>query len=149
MSFHSLQNLVKKISIIFALSIFLFIFTPLDMTEAAQPVNVDSSKEIIVEHLRLHVPKEFREAWLSAEKDSWAPWLSKQKGFVSRQLFWDESREEATLLISWSSRSEWKNISQLEIDSVQKRFEQIARNKTGISKGNPFPLIFEGELIVQ
>jgi hypothetical protein len=29
---------------------------------------------------------------------------------------------------------------------VQERFEQLARRATGENQGNPFPLLFEGEL---
>jgi hypothetical protein len=30
---------------------------------------------------------------------------------------------------------------------VQERFEQLARTATGAAEGNPFPLVFEGELV--
>ena len=103
-------------------------------------------KESIVEHLKLEVPEKFRDAWLKAEEGSWEPWLLKQEGFLGRQLFWDPTVEEATLLIGWESRAIWKNISQTEINLVQQDFEKIARKETGALSGNPFPLIFEGEL---
>ena len=105
-----------------------------------------SQKGSIVEHLKLEVPKKFKNAWLKAEELSWEPWLLKQDGFLGRQLFWDPNLEEATLLIAWESRAVWKNISQSEINLVQENFENIARQETGQSSGNPFPLIFEGEL---
>ncbi len=63
--------------------------------------DVDFPKESIVEHLKLDVPKEFRNAWLKAEERSWEPWLMKQDGFLGRQMFWDPKSEEATLLIGW------------------------------------------------
>ena len=103
-------------------------------------------KESIVEHLKLEVPKKFKNAWLKAEESSWEPWLLKQDGFLGRQLFWDPKVEEATLLIGWESRAVWKTISKKEINLVQQDFEQIARKETGETSGNPFPLIFEGEL---
>ena len=103
-------------------------------------------KKSIVEHLKLDVPKKFKYAWLKAEEGSWEPWLLKKDGFLGRQLFWDPKSEEATLLIGWESREVWKNISQREINLVQQDFEKIARKETGETSGNPFPLIFEGEL---
>jgi hypothetical protein len=33
------------------------------------------------------------------------------------------------------------------VEAVQERFEQLAREATGQGQGNPFPLVFEGELI--
>ncbi|MFM7653061.1 MAG: TIGR03792 family protein [Vulcanococcus sp.] len=101
----------------------------------------------VVEHLRVQVPAEAREAWLEAERGSWEPWLDQQDGYLGRDLFWDAEREEGTLLIRWASREQWKRISAAEVEAVQLRFEQLARSATGQRQGNPFPLVFEGELV--
>ena len=100
----------------------------------------------VVEHLRVKVPSEARQAWLEAERGSWDPWLAQQPGFLGRELLWDSDREEGTLLIRWASREQWKQIPEAEIETVQEHFEQLARQATGQSQGNPFPLLFEGEL---
>ena len=100
----------------------------------------------VVEHLRVKVPAEARQAWLEAERGSWDPWLAQQPGFLGRELLWDGDREEGTLLIRWASREQWKQIPEAEIEAVQERFEQLARRATGENQGNPFPLLFEGEL---
>tara|TARA_Y100001968_G_scaffold95631_1_gene85832 strand:- start:462 stop:917 length:456 start_codon:yes stop_codon:yes gene_type:complete len=109
-------------------------------------LQVNFPKESIVEHLKIEVPKKFKRAWLKAEEESWEPWLLKQDGFLGRQLFWDPKEEEATLLIGWESRSFWKSISKSEINLIQEKFEKIAMKETGETIGNPFPLIYEGEL---
>ncbi len=114
--------------------------------EADSLLNVSFPRESIVEHLRLDVPKRVKEAWLNSEEKSWEPWLLKQDGFLGRQLLWDPKTEEGTLLIGWESRSAWKSIPQSEIELVQQNFERIARLETGEEIGNPFPLVFEGEL---
>ena len=36
-----------------------------------------------------------------------------------------------------------------EVETVQERFETLAREQTGQPHGNPFPLLFEGELLPQ
>ena len=123
------------------------IFGNVKNIQAESLLKVNFPKESIVEHLKLDVPKKFKNAWLKAEEGSWEPWLLKQDGFLGRQLFWDPKEEEATLLIGWESRAVWKSISQTEINLVQKDFEKIARKETGEISGNPFPLIYEGELI--
>jgi len=92
------------------------------------------------------VPAAGRQAWLEAERGSWEPWLAQQAGFLGRELLWDGEREEGTLLIRWASRAQWKQIPEAEIEAVQERFEQLARRATGENQGNPFPLLFEGEL---
>jgi len=101
----------------------------------------------VVEHLRVQVPAEARQAWLEAERGSWEPWLQQQQGFLGRDLLWDAEREEGTLLIRWASRAQWKAIPEAELETVQNRFEELARAATGQRQGNPFPLVFEGELL--
>ena len=101
----------------------------------------------VVEHLRIQVPSGGRQAWLEAERGSWEPWLARQEGFIGRDLLWDPEAEEGTLLIRWRSREAWKAIPEQEVEEVQERFEQLARQSTGQKEGNPFPLVFEGELL--
>ena len=103
----------------------------------------------VIEHLKVKVPEAARQAWLEAEQGSWEPWLVRQQGFLGRDLLWDPETEEGTLLIRWSSREAWKRIPQQEVELVQQRFEQLAREATGQRQGNPFPLVFEGELLPQ
>ena len=143
------KNFIEKTFRILLISLILFsTFLGNEIKiQAESLLKVNFPKESIVEHLRLDVPKKFKNAWLRAEEGSWEPWLLKQDGFLGRQLFWDPKVEEATLLIAWESKAVWKNISQSEINLVQQDFEKIARQETGETIVNPFPLIYEGELI--
>jgi len=142
------KNFIGKIVKLFFIGVIFLstIFGNVKNIQAKSLLKVNFPKGSIVEHLKLEVPKKFKNAWLKAEEGSWEPWLLKQDGFLGRQLFWDPKVEEATLLIGWESRAVWKNISQSEINLVQQNFEKIARKETGETSGNPFPLIFEGEL---
>ena len=142
------KNFIEKIFRFFFVGLIFLstIFGNVKNIQAESLLKVNFPKESIVEHLKLDVPKNFKYAWLKAEEGSWEPWLLKQDGFLGRQLFWDPKLEEATLLIGWESRAVWKSISQSEITLVQQGFEKIARKETGQTSGNPFPLIFEGEL---
>tara|TARA_B100000965_G_scaffold38581_1_gene28443 strand:+ start:221 stop:676 length:456 start_codon:yes stop_codon:yes gene_type:complete len=142
------NNFIPKIfRLLFISVIFLStFFGNVKNTQADSLLKVGFPQESIVEHLKLEVPKKFKKAWIKAEEGSWEPWLLKQDGFLGRQLFWDPKNEEATLLIGWKSRAIWEKISQKEINIVQQDFERIARKETGEITGNPFPLIYEGEL---
>ena len=142
------KNLTENIFRLLLISLIFLstIFGNVSNIKAESLLKVNFPKGSIVEHLKLDVPKQFKNAWLKAEEGSWEKWLLKQDGFLGRQLFWDPRGEEATLLIGWKSRSVWKKISQSEINLVQQDFEKIARNEIGQSSGNPFPLIYEGEL---
>ena len=115
-------------------------------SDAEAPSKFDGA---VVEHLRIKVPAEARTVWLDAEQGSWEPWLAQQDGFLGRDLLWDEATEEGTLLIRWATRDQWKAIPSAEVARVQERFEALARQGTGQMEGNPFPLVFEGELLPQ
>jgi uncharacterized protein (TIGR03792 family) len=117
-----------------------------DVAIAEQQQPGGSFEVAVVEHLRVKVPARARQAWLEAERGSWEPWLAQQEGYLGRDLLWDPEREEGTLLIRWASREQWKAIPISEVEAVQERFEQLARQATGTRQGNPFPLVFEGEL---
>ena len=99
----------------------------------------------IVEELRLIVPSELKETWLKAEKTFWEPWLSKQKGFMGRQIFWDKQKQEALILVNWESKKLWKSIPMSEVNLVQEKFEDNVKTALMVEE-NPFELIYEGEL---
>ncbi len=101
----------------------------------------------VVEHLRLQVPAEARQAWLIAERECWDPWLRQQSGFLGRDLYWDAEREEGVLLIRWATQQAWDAIPTAEIEAVQHRFEARARGLlSGDERSNPFPLLESGSL---
>ena len=101
--------------------------------------------ENIVEELRLKVPTKFKEVWLNAEKKIWEPWLSRQDGFLGRQIFWDKEREEALILVNWKNKKLWKEISMEEVNVIQEKFDDNVKITLNLSE-NPFKLIHEGEL---
>ena len=110
----------------------------------ALPMENNQTRQVI-EELRLKVPSEFKEIWLIAEKKIWDPWLSRQDGFLGRQLFWDQEKEEALILVNWENKKLWKSISINDVKEVQKKFEEDVKNSLNITE-NPFKLIYEGEL---
>ena len=101
--------------------------------------------EMVTEELRLKVPADKKEVWLSAEKEIWEPWLSSKDGFLGRQLFWDKEKEEALILVNWKSKKLWKSIPMSEVNEVQQKFEDNVKTALNVSQ-NPFELIYEGEL---
>ncbi|EAQ76028.1 hypothetical protein WH5701_14516 [Synechococcus sp. WH 5701] len=125
--------------------------TPTAVTAAPSDVVQQDGiqQQVVVEVLRLKVPAADREAWLEAERQSWEPWLQAQSGFLERRIYWDADSEEGVLLIYWASRRQWHGIATAEVERVQERFDQLARQGTGRSDPQPFPLLFSGELIAQ
>jgi len=138
-----LKNLIKNLFPLFCASI---IFQSNFTNTFALPMN--KSSENIVEELRLSVPLKYKETWLNAEEEVWEPWLSKQDGFLGREIYYNQNTEEALLLVKWKNRSLWKNISNEEVNKMQKLYEENVARSLGV-KTNPFQFIYEGELFEQ
>ena len=138
-----LTNTIKRF---FYLCFFLSLLLFQSNDQIAISLGMDNSKvEIVYEQLRLKIPRNYKSVWLEAEKDIWEPWLSKQDGFLGRQIFWDKENEEALILLKWKSKKLWKSIPMEEVNQIQKIFEENVLSSLNIYE-NPFELIFEGEL---
>ncbi len=113
----------------------------------ASPMN--QNKELLItEELRLNVPAKYKKVWLEAEKQIWEPWLAQQDGFLGRQIFYNEEKEEALLLVKWENKKLWKNIAVEEVNRVQNIFDENVKEALNLSQ-NPFELSYEGELFNQ
>ena len=137
------KNLIKKVFVL----LLVFIIFQLNVSNAFA-LQMKKSNENIVEELRLSVPLEYKETWLKAEEEVWEPWLSKQDGFLGRQIFYNQKTGEALLLVKWKNRNLWKNISEEEVNKMQKIYEETVTSSLGV-EANPFKFIYEGELFEQ
>ena len=138
-----LKSIIKN----FVVGILISTIIQSNFTDAlALPMN--KSNENIVEELRLSVPLKYKESWLKAEEDVWEPWLSKQDGFLGRQILYNPKTEEALLLVKWENRNLWKNISNEEVNKMQKIYEETVTSSLEVET-NPFKFIYEGELFEQ
>ena len=138
-----LKNLIKKLVVLILISN----IVQSNLTDAfALPMN--KLNQNIVEELRLSVPQKYKETWLKAEEEVWEPWLSKQDGFLGRQIFYNQKTGEALLLVKWKNRNLWKNISDEEVNKMQKIYEETVTSSLGVET-NPFEFIYEGELFEQ
>ena len=138
-----LKNLIKKVFVL----LLVFIIFQLNVSNAFA-LQMNKLNENIVEELRLSVPLKYKETWLKAEEEIWEPWLLKQDGFLGRQIFYNQKAEEALLLVKWESRNLWKNISDEEVNKMQKIYEETVTSSLGVET-NPFKFIYEGELFEQ
>ena len=141
-----ISKITKNMNIICSLlfSILVFFFQSNFQIIKALPMDSYNS-ELIVEELRLKVPSDFKEVWIKAENQVWEPWLSIQKGFLGRQIFWDRQKEEALILVKWENKKLWKSISMQEVNEVQRKFDDNVMTSLNLNE-NPFELIYEGEL---
>ena len=138
-----LKNLIKNVFVL----LLVFIISQLNVLNAFA-LQMNKLNESIVEELRLSVPLKYKETWLKAEEEVWEPWLSKQDGYLGRQIFYNQKNGEALLLVKWKNRNLWKNISEEEVNKMQKIYEGTVTSSLGVET-NPFQFIYEGELFEQ
>ncbi len=138
-----LKNLINKVFVL----LLVFIISQLNVSNAFA-LQMNKLNENIVEELRLSVPLKYKETWLKAEEEVWEPWLSKQDGFLGRQIFYNQKTGEALLLVKWENRNLWKNISEEEVNKMQRIYEETVTSSLGVET-NPFKFIYEGELFEQ
>jgi len=139
------DKLLRWISLCFILITIIFQNNLLVVNASNMSQNNDLS---IIEELRLNVPAAYKDVWLRAEAEIWEPWLAKKDGFLGRQIFYNEAKEEALLLVKWKNKKLWKSISMEEVNKRQDLFEKNVKDALNLSK-NPFDLIYEGELLNQ
>ena len=137
------KNLMR---VFFALLLVVIVFYSNSSNAFDFPMN--KIDENIIEELRLNVPNKYKETWIKAEEEIWEPWLSKQDGFLGRQIFYNQKKGEALLLVKWKNRNLWKNISDEEVNNIQKIYEEKVISSLGVET-NPFEFIYEGELFEQ
>ena len=137
------KNLMR---VFFALLLVVIVFY--SNSSNAFDFSMNKIDQTIVEELRLNVPNKYRETWIKAEQEIWEPWLSKQDGFLGRQIFYNQKKGEALLLVKWKNRNLWKNISDEEVNNIQKIYEEKVISSLGVET-NPFEFIYEGELFEQ
>ena len=138
--------LFKNLIIMFFALILILVFY--SNSSNAFDLSMNKIDENIVEELRLNVPNKYKDTWIKAEQEIWEPWLSKQDGFLGRQIFYNQKKEEALLLVKWKNRNLWKNISDEEVNNIQKIYEETVIGSLGVET-NPFEFIYEGELFEQ
>ena len=140
-----LKNAFRLISLAFIVLVASFQYN----SASVNAETMDIMKEnLITEELRLRVPLEYKDIWIKAEKQVWEPWLTNKKGFLGREIFYNQKKQEALVLVKWANRKLWKSISETEVNQVQRIFEENVKNDLKIDK-NPFELIDEGELYMQ
>ena len=110
-------------------AIFFFATSPA-LSSTPQPVKQ------AVEFLVFEMAPEHRDAFISLDDQIWTPSLSKQNGFVSKEVWIDENRpNQVTLVTYWSSYALWKAIPHSELKATDEKFKRAF--------GHPFKLIKE------
>ena len=83
---------------------------------------------MVVERLTFTVDASDRVAWMAADAASWSPFLARQKGFVSKQLWVQRDRpDEIQAVITWETEADWKSIPKAELEATDRLMGELVR----------------------
>lgn len=83
---------------------------------------------MVVERLTFTVSPEDREAWMAADAASWSPFLARQDGFLSKQLWVQRDRpHEVQAIILWETEEQWKAIAQDQLEATDALMGDMVR----------------------
>lgn len=80
---------------------------------------------MVIEWLKFRMASENRERYVQLDTDIWTAALQGYPGFVSKEIWIDPSDAEVVIcVIRWSSREQWKSISETELTQVTQAFDE-------------------------
>ena len=96
----------------------------------------DAPMKHAVEFLVFEMAPEHRETFLKVDHQFWTDTLSKQPGFVSKEVWIDDHKPgQVTFVTYWESYKHWKSIPHAELSATDQRFKKAF--------GHPFKLVKE------
>ncbi|MBV6657063.1 MAG: TIGR03792 family protein [Devosiaceae bacterium] len=83
---------------------------------------------MVIEELVFEVSQADRDAWIAADQACWTPFLARQAGFVSKQL-WARRDEPDRMraIIIWRDEASWKSIPQDHLDACDAQMGPMRR----------------------
>merc|ERR1712167_9466 len=114
--------------------------------QIVDPISLGSMEEVTMKVLPENI-----EVWLRAEKETWKPWLEKQRGFLGRKLLYNKTSSEAKIILFWKERFCWQDLDQTEVMQVVNAFNaraaELSRCETNVfetvPKGREWYLLHE------
>ena len=83
---------------------------------------------MVVERLTFQVAKSDHSRWIEADAASWTPFLARQPGFVSKQIWLPRDRPDVIhAVIIWESEAAWKAIPKADLDATDALMGDMVR----------------------
>lgn len=96
---------------------------------------------MVVEWLKVSVPKQKRDRYLQVDAEIWSATLSKYPGYIKKEIWLDPNREDDLIMvIYWESKEAWKSVPADVLEETDRRFTE--------AMGESFPFLEEREFFV-
>lgn len=81
---------------------------------------------MVIELQRLRVRPELRDRWLAADAEVWTAGLSREPGFLGKEIWLGEGDEgdEVVLVIRWRSKDAWEAVPKPRQEALDRVFRE-------------------------
>ncbi|HKV08674.1 MAG TPA: TIGR03792 family protein [Thermoanaerobaculia bacterium] len=79
---------------------------------------------MIIEWQRVRLRPGMRERFVEKDREIWTPGLSREAGFLGKEVWLGEEESEVILVVRWESREHWKGIPKERLDEIEERFRR-------------------------
>lgn len=77
---------------------------------------------MVIEWLRIRVKPGLRDCFVKKDEEVWTAGLSREPGFLGKEVWLGEDETDLFLVIRWESEEAWKRIPQERLDELEQRF---------------------------
>lgn len=76
----------------------------------------------MIEWLRVWVRRDLRDDFLRKDAEVWTAGLSREPGFLGKEVWLGEEEDEVVLVIRWESEAAWKGIPEERLEELERQF---------------------------
>lgn len=77
---------------------------------------------MVVEWIRVRVAPGARDDFVKVDREVWTPGLSREAGFLGKEVWLGEDDTDLVLVLRWRSAEEWKGIPRARLEELERRF---------------------------
>ncbi len=86
---------------------------------------------MVIEWLTFDIEPEIRDRWMEVEEVNWSRYLEQRPGFISKQLWVDQSNPgQIHAVITWTDEETWLTVPAEDIVRVDAAMGDLLRNCT-------------------
>lgn len=79
---------------------------------------------MIIEWQRVRLKPGLRDRFLEKDEEVWTAGLSREAGFLGKEVWLGEDETDLFLVIRWESEEAWKGIPRERLDGLERRFRE-------------------------
>lgn len=80
--------------------------------------------DMVIEWQRIRVRPGLRGRFVEEDEKVWTAGLSREPGFLGKEVWLGEDETDLFLVIRWESEEAWKGVSRERLDALDRRFRE-------------------------